>query len=37
MELFDFFQTTEQTLKDYHVETYPNWSYQAKEQLLSVF
>ncbi|WP_316814775.1 hypothetical protein [Pedobacter nyackensis] len=37
LELFDFFQATEQTLKDYDVESYPNWGYPAKEQLLKVF
>ncbi|WP_316821940.1 hypothetical protein [Pedobacter gandavensis] len=37
LELFDFFQATEQELNDYHVEAYPNWSYTAKEQLLKLF
>lgn len=31
LELFNFFQATEQALKDYHVEAYPNWDYTAKE------
>ncbi|TCC99756.1 hypothetical protein EZ449_21325 [Pedobacter frigidisoli] len=37
LELFEFFQTTEQTLKDYDVEAYSNWGYPAKEELLNVF
>lgn len=37
LELFDFFKTTTETLKDYDVEAYPNWGFQAKEQLLTVF
>lgn len=37
LELFDFFQTTAETLKDYSVESYPDWGYPAKEQLLKVF
>lgn len=37
LELFEFFQATEQTLNYYDVEAYPNWGYPAKEQLLNVF
>lgn len=37
MELFDFFQANEQSLKDYDIDYYPDWSFQAKEQLVQVF
>ncbi len=36
-ELFDFFQTTEATLSDYHIDYYPGWNFEAKEQLLKIF
>lgn len=37
LELFDFFEATAESLKDYQVEAYTNWGYPAKEQLLKVF
>lgn len=37
LELFDFFQATEATLKDYDVDYYQDWNFQAKENLLRIF
>lgn len=37
LELFDFFQATEEMLKIYHIDYFPNWNFEAKEQLLEIF
>lgn len=29
LDLFDFFQTTTETLKNYDVDYYPNWNFEA--------
>lgn len=37
LELFDFFETTAETIMEYDVEGFQNWSFEAKEQLLKLF
>lgn len=37
LDLFDFFQATEETLSDYSIDYYPNWNFEAKESFLNLF
>lgn len=37
LDLFDFFQVTEEKLADYHIDYYPNWNFEAKELFLKIF
>lgn len=37
MELFDFFQVTEEKLTDYHIDYYSNWNFEAKELFVKIF
>ena len=36
LDLFDFFQATEETLSDYSIDYNPSWNFEAKESFLNL-